>query len=85
MSGLVPELQVTRPHHRVVYDDRWSILSWNGHDLAYNFTSTVYGETLSDRAVNIIEYEVHKNASWDLFTHVWNVTSGGIHHTMSMG
>ena len=46
--------------------------------MIYSFTSTIYGETLSDRAVNIIEYEVHKDASWDPFADVWNVPSGGV-------
>lgn len=46
-------------------------------DMIHSFTSTVYGQTFSDRAVNIIEYEVHKDANWDPFASVWNATSGG--------
>lgn len=45
--------------------------------MIYSFTSTVYGKSFSDRAVNIIEYEVHKDASWDPFADVWSVTTGG--------
>jgi len=60
----------------VLYDGRWSILVV-GMEKIYNFTSTVFGETLSDRGVNIVECEVHKDASWDPFADTWNVTSGG--------
>jgi hypothetical protein len=54
-------------------------------DMIYNFTSTVYNETSSDRAVDRIEYEVHKDASWDPFADLWDVTSGGVDHTTSVG
>jgi len=50
------------------------------YDLTYNFT--IHGKTLLDRAVSIIEYGLHKNASGDPFADAWNATSGWIHHTM---
>lgn len=49
-----------------------------GIDMTYHFASTIYGEELSNNIVNIMEYEVHKDASWDPFAEVWNVKSGGI-------
>jgi len=55
----------------------------SGMDMTYNFVSTVYGQALSDLVVNIMEYEVHKDASWDPFAEVWNVTGGGIDRNIS--
>lgn len=53
--------------------------------MIYSFASTVYGEEVSDRTVNIMEYEVHKDASWDPFAKVWGVTSGGVDQPASEG
>lgn len=51
--------------------------------MIYHFASTVYDETASEMAANIMEYEVHKDASWDPFSEVWQVASGGIDFALS--
>jgi len=45
--------------------------------MIHSLASVVYGETLSDRAANIIEYEVHKDASWNPFAGVWSQRNEG--------
>ncbi|KAG8749605.1 hypothetical protein FRC14_001225, partial [Serendipita sp. 396] len=52
-------------------------------DMTYAFVSRL-NSTIADRAVNIIEYEPHKDPSWDPFCEIWNTTSGGTLHTMSI-
>ncbi|KAG8866068.1 hypothetical protein FS842_003631 [Serendipita sp. 407] len=54
-----------------------------GMDMTYAFVSRL-NSTIADRAVNIIEYEPHKDPSWDPFCEIWNTTSGGTLHTMSI-
>jgi hypothetical protein len=44
-------------------------------DTIYHLASAVYGKTISDMAVNIMEYEVHQDANRDPFAEVWKVTN----------
>lgn len=44
--------------------------------MIYSLTSTVYGQEPADFAVNVLEYEVHKDPSWDPFSEVWKATRG---------
>lgn len=53
--------------------------------MVHTFVTQIFkNETLADTATNIIEYETHNDPSWDPFSDIWNATTGGIIHTMSM-
>ncbi|KAL0950330.1 hypothetical protein HGRIS_010301 [Hohenbuehelia grisea] len=56
-----------------------------GIDLSYAFVAEVFGnKTLTDRAANILEIDIHKDPHWDPFCKIWNTTTGGTTRTMSI-
>jgi len=57
----------------------------SGMDTIYHLVSAAYGKTISDMAVNIMEYEVHRDANRDPFAEVWKVTGGETDNVVKEG